>query len=145
MATSEENVTLKKWAASGEWKPTFLTMLRNSANIRLSCSEAGIARKTAYAHRETDPEFREQWDEALEDACDLLEATARIKALQGDSDLLKWLLTAHRRAVYGPHVKVDIMATVREEAQRVADEMGLPVDDLIRQVSAIMAGSSRGH
>lgn len=125
---------------AGEWQPAFLAMLRNSANVRLSCASAGISRKTAYAHRQADPEFREQWDEALEDACDLLEASARMRAMLGDTTLTIFLLKAHRSEVYGDKVKQDITVTIRRQAERMAQEWGLDPDELLREAERIVNG-----
>lgn len=123
---------------AGDWQPAFLAMLRNSANIRLSCDAAGINRTIAYDAREADAEFRKRWDDALEDACDYLEAVARMRAIMGDSDLLKWILSAHRRDVYGQQARVDINVTIRKEAERVAKELGLDAEDLIREAERIV-------
>ena len=83
------------------WTATFLTVLRETANVRASADAAGIDRRTAYYRRDHDPDFRAAWDDALEDACDVLEAKARERALAGLSDnLLIFLLKAHRPRVY---------------------------------------------
>ena len=59
-----------------EWMPPFLLALRNSANVRASCQAAGISRKEAYKRRASLSKFREAWDEAVDDALDVLEAVA---------------------------------------------------------------------
>ena len=75
----------------------FLDRLRNSGNIRLSCKAAGIPRRTVYNWRDKWSTFRTDWDDALEDACDALEAEAWRRATDGSSDrLLMFLLKAHR-------------------------------------------------
>ena len=85
---------------AGEWMPAFLVALRNSANVRAACQKAGIDRKTAYNHRDKSDEFRRQWQEALEDACDILEAEAWTRAREKSDLLLIFLLKAHRPAKY---------------------------------------------
>ncbi len=68
--------------------------------MRAACQAAGIDRKTAYNWRDRDNEFRRAWEEALEDACDILEAEAWQRA-RGKSDLLLiFLLKAHRPSKY---------------------------------------------
>ncbi len=94
-----EKVTPKKQGA-GEWRPAFLAALRNSANVRASCMAAGISRKTAYQHRNRSAEFRAQWDDAIEDACDVLEAEAWQRARSTSDVLLIFLLKAHRPGMY---------------------------------------------
>jgi hypothetical protein len=58
--------------------------------VRHACEAAGIGRTTAYEHRERHPDFALAWDEALEDACDLLEAEARRRALEGVEKPVYW-------------------------------------------------------
>ena len=75
----------------------FLDRLRNCGNVRLSCKAAGVPRRTAYNWRTKWTTFKTEWDEALEDACDMLEAEAWRRATDGQSDrLLMFLLKAHR-------------------------------------------------
>ena len=111
-------VTPKKGA--GEWRPPFLAALRSSGNIRASCQAAGVSRKVAYAHRQKWPEFRKQWNDALEDAVDLLEAEARRRAMQSSDTLLIFLLKAHRPDKYSEKVGLDLL--IRQQAERVAAE-----------------------
>lgn len=61
----------------------FLENLANTANVTVSCAAANFSRRTAYDHREADPEFSAAWDEAIETATDALEAEARRRALDG--------------------------------------------------------------
>ncbi|HUV73849.1 MAG TPA: hypothetical protein VMW79_06045 [Anaerolineae bacterium] len=78
------------------WRPVFLAALRNSANVRAATQAAGIDRTTAYKARNRSQEFRRQWEEAMEDACDLLEAEAFRRAMASSDWLLRMLLSAHR-------------------------------------------------
>jgi hypothetical protein len=68
---------------ASEWRPKFLSALRNSGNVRAASLAAGIGRKTAYRHRERSKNFAADWDEAIEDACDAMEAEAFRRAMQG--------------------------------------------------------------
>jgi hypothetical protein len=77
------------------WQIPFIAALRNSANIRYACEEAGVTRQSAYEYREKHAKFRAQWDEALDDACDILEGMAW-KRSEGSDQLLMFLLKAHR-------------------------------------------------
>lgn len=70
-------------ARIGGWQESFLAALRDTANVRRSADAAAVARSTVYAERVTDAEFARRWDEALEDACDLLEAAAWKRAVEG--------------------------------------------------------------
>jgi hypothetical protein len=97
MANALQKLTPKK---ADEWRPVFLNTLRNTGNVRASCQAAGITRQVAYAHRSSAKEFAAQWDEALQDAIDGLEAVAINRARTSSDTLLIFLLKAHRPEKY---------------------------------------------
>jgi len=86
----------------------FIEALRNSGNIRASCKPAGISRSTAYAWRNKWKTFADDWDDALEDACDVLEAEARRRGMSISDRLLMFLLKAHRPDVFGDKATIDM-------------------------------------
>ena len=87
----------------------FLARLRNSGNVRLSCTAAGVPRRTVYNWRNKWATFRDEWDEALEDACDILEAKAWERAVDGQSDrMLMFLLKAHRPDRFKDRSETDV-------------------------------------
>ena len=61
----------------------FLDTLRGTGNVRLAASNADVARQVAYRARDSSATFRADWDEALEEARELLEAEARRRAAIG--------------------------------------------------------------
>ena len=63
-------------ARTPETRAAFLEALAGSANITGSCRSAGIGRQTVYQWREEDEQFAKDWDSALEEAFDKLEAEA---------------------------------------------------------------------
>lgn len=67
----------------GDWERRFLATLRETANVRLAAEAAGVSRKTAYAHKKSNATFQQSWDDALEEAVDLLEREARRRAFEG--------------------------------------------------------------
>lgn len=86
------------------WRPLFVEAIRNTGNIRAACQKAGISRQAAYKQRSKANGFMREWDEAMDDAIDLLEAKAwqRATAVVESSDtMLIFLLKSHRREVYG--------------------------------------------
>jgi hypothetical protein len=102
-ATKRTKRTLKK-----TWPQKFLERLRQTGNVGVSAKAAGIARSQVYHWRGTHPDFAAGWDEALEDAVDALEAEARSRAIEGESDvLLMFLLKAHRPAKYRERVQAE--------------------------------------
>jgi len=86
----------------------FLTKLRESGNVRLSCAAADLPRTTAYRWRKTWATFAAEWQEALDDALDLLEEEAWRRARKDSDRLLMFLLKAHRREVYGDWVRQEV-------------------------------------
>lgn len=118
--------------SAGEWRPVFIEMLRNSGNVRASCKQAGIDRKTAYKAREASEEFRLAWDEALEDAIDALEAYARDRAKKNSDTLLIFLLKAHRPAVYRETSRTLNITITAEELAKLSDD---DLDKLERQLT----------
>ncbi len=87
--------------SAGEWRQTFLAALRGAGIVQLACDAAGIIRKTAYARRKTDSVFAADWEEALDEATDALEAKLRAIALGGDVRALEISLAAIRPHKYG--------------------------------------------
>lgn len=66
-----------------DWSDKFLTSLAKKGNVTIAAKSARIARRTAYARREVDEEFRKAWADAIDEAADLLEEEARRRAQDG--------------------------------------------------------------
>jgi len=90
----------RRKSSAGEWQDAFLATLRNSGNVRVSCEKAGIARKTAYQWKKKSKTFAKKWEDALEDAVDMLEDIAMERAKKSSDVLLIFLLKAHRPEKY---------------------------------------------
>jgi hypothetical protein len=86
-----------------------------------------IDSKTAYIWRSLDPEFREAWDYAQEDATDVVEDSLYRQATSDKCFLatIAWLKA--RRPIYRDKLTVDVSAIQREIEQRV-DELAM-IDD----------------
>ena len=95
-------------ANTAKKRALFIQALRNSGNIRASCLAAQISRTTAYRWKEKWSTFADEWAEALEDSCDVLEAEARRRGMSVSDRLLMFLLRAHRPEVFGDKQQVDI-------------------------------------
>jgi hypothetical protein len=106
-----------------EWRPAFLTTLRNTGNIRAACQTAGISRQLAYDHRARSQEFAAQWDEALQDAIDGLEAVAINRARTSSDTLLIFLLKAHRPEKYRETINQHHTITPGTAAQLTDDAL----------------------
>ena len=73
----------KRYQTKRDWKDMFIATLTDSGNVRYACTLSKVDRSTAYAARKADESFRATWDEAMENACDLLEGEAWRRALEG--------------------------------------------------------------
>ena len=82
------------------WRRPFLATLRQSANVYLSCQAANVSRVAVYSYRHKSEKFAREWDNAIEEAVDHLEAVARQRALTTSDLLMIFLLKAHRPAKY---------------------------------------------
>lgn len=85
--------------------PAFLEAFRNTCNVRAACQVAGIGRHTAYDAKNAHPEFAALWDEAEQEAVDVLEAKARQMAMAEDTTMMIFLLKAHRPLKYRETVR----------------------------------------
>jgi len=65
------------------WKTAFLRAMGACGNVTIAANIAGVSRESAYRHRKTDKAFAEAWDDARDAACDLIEAEARRRAVDG--------------------------------------------------------------
>lgn len=95
-----------------DWRDDFIEVLSGTLNVRAACVAAGISRSNAYKRRDTDPEFAEAWDEAVDNACDLLEGVYFSRALEQSDRALEFLLRANRREKYGDKIQLDALLKV---------------------------------
>jgi very-short-patch-repair endonuclease len=95
-----------------DWRDDFITSLAGDLNVRRACIAAGISRANAYKRRETDDEFRLAWDEAVENASDLLEGIYFTRAVEQSDRALEFLLKANRREKYGDKIQLDAILKV---------------------------------
>ena len=107
-----------------DWKPAFIEALRATGNVTRAAKYAGRSRNQAYHVRRHSEDFAAQWDDALEEGTDLLDAEARRRAVTGidkpvyykgevvgsitkySDRLLMFLLRAHRPQVFRDGGKV---------------------------------------
>lgn len=97
------NVNAQVWAKSNKWMPLFLERLALTGLVGASANSVGISRVTAYDRRNTDPIFAQAWDDAMDDATDLMEQAAFKRAVHGVDEPV-WM-----RGDDGRPVKVDII------------------------------------
>ncbi len=115
---------MRTMAVVAVWRGEFIERLKATGNVTLAATGAGVTRQHVYQTRNRNKKFRRLWDEALEQAVDLLDGEARRRAtgmtrnvwyageIVGEervySDtLLIFLLKAHRPHLYRDNVKVE--------------------------------------
>lgn len=142
MGKRSTRVTLKKPETdvpTEAWKAVFLQELNKAPNVSAACDVAGVSRKTAYAHRQSDPEFGESWEQAIEKALDKAEAELYRRATEGtlrpvfqggeevgeirefSDTLLIFMLKSRRRATYGDRLalELDLSNASDEQLKRI--------------------------
>ena len=87
---------------------TFLDRLAQTGNVMLSAKAAGVPRRTVYRWRDKWSTFAGEWDDALDEAVDMLEGMAWKRAAKTSDRLLMFLLKAHRRGFYGDKQEVEL-------------------------------------
>jgi hypothetical protein len=65
------------------WVRPFLDQLAETGIVSSAARAVGVSSSAVYALRAKDGDFAAAWDQALEDAADVLEAEARRRAVQG--------------------------------------------------------------
>lgn len=113
--------------------------IKNSSNVRAACEAAGISRQMAYLHRSTSLRFAALWDEALEDAADILEARAWVRSEVSDT-ILMFMLKAHRPGKYRETININLL---NQEAAKIAAQVGLTADELLARAEAFLTNHSR--
>ena len=106
------------------WRDVFLERLKATGNITLAARGAGVTRQDAYRTHNRNKKFRRLWEEAFDEAVDLLDGEARRRATGIKRDvwyagevvgtenvysdtLLMFLLRAHRPRLYRDNVQVE--------------------------------------
>lgn len=73
----------RRTSKKDEWQAAFLEALTATGNVSESSKEAQVSRMFVYEQRRADQVFAAAWDDALDQASDLLEKEARRRAHDG--------------------------------------------------------------
>jgi hypothetical protein len=127
------------------WDKSFLAALRVHGNVSVACHVCEIDRSTVYRRRNTDDEFRQAWDDAMEEAGDWLEHEARRRAEEGtlkpiyfkgelvgfereySDTLMGMMLKGIKPDKYGDKITIK----VKPEWLAVFDEAGMTPGDIL--------------
>ena len=110
MSVNERHI---KKGKTPDWVSVFTEALRASGNVQEACREAAISRAQAYRRKAQYPGFAKQWQDALDDALDVLEAEAWRRAKSTSDTLLIFLLKAHRPEMYRDTIHVNVSDDLR--------------------------------
>lgn len=91
-----------------DWRDDFIASLSGDLNVRRACIVAHISRSAAYKRRETDEEFAAAWDEAIDNAVDLLEGIYHQRALEQSDRAMEGFLRAYRRDRWQPVTRQEV-------------------------------------
>jgi len=116
-------------------KKKFIAALEAQGTVLHACKAAGISRQTAYRWHREDPEFADQWDEAIENAVDVIESVIYQKALSGDVIAAIFYLKA-QRPKFRDRLNIDIEQVKSEIQERVA-QLGMTRNLLARAIPAL--------
>ena len=147
--------------AAAAWRSVFLERLKATGNITLAAAGAGVTRQNVYQTRSRNKTFRRQWDEALEQAVDLLAGEARRRATGMKRDvwyagekvgeenvysdaLLMFLLRAHRPQLYRDNVRVEHPGGMEVTGDRkVTFEFVRPAEQQARTLAELAAEEAK--
>jgi len=115
----------------GSRKKRFIAALTTHATVLHAAQAAGISRQTAYRWQREDPDFADQWDEAIENAVDAVESVIYQKALSGDVIAGIFYLKA-QRPKFRDRLNIDIEQVNSEIRERMAQLRENP--DLLTRV-----------
>ena len=116
-------------------KKKFIETLEAQGTVLHAAKAAGVSRWTAYRWRQEDLEFADQWDEALENAVDVVENSLYQKAVSGDTICMIFYLKAHR-PIYRDRLNIDVNQVKSEIEERMA-QLGVTPHLLARAIPAL--------
>jgi Asp-tRNA(Asn)/Glu-tRNA(Gln) amidotransferase A subunit family amidase len=90
----------------GDWTETFLAALAKVPVVQRAAEKAGVTRMAVYHRMKADAKFRAAVEDAMEQGVDRVEDKGFEMALEGNESLIKFILSARRRAVYGKQQEV---------------------------------------
>ena len=89
-----------------EKRALFLQGLRETGVVLRACERADISRQLAYIWRSAYPEFKKQWDDALEDPVDEVEETLLRLARSGQNITATLAYLRHNRHKYREETRI---------------------------------------
>jgi hypothetical protein len=138
-------------AATAKNKELFVKALAEGKAPGDAATQINIARSTAYMWRSDDPDFRADWDNAVQTALDALECVLyeRAKTLNSED---AWRILRYRRPeVYGgksadekPQSDFIVNITLEEQYKRL-ERLGLPIPVIESDYEEVVADDDAGE
>ena len=100
-------------------KKRFIETLAAQGTVSHAAQAAGVSRNTAYRWRQEDQEFARLWDEAHENAVDVVESVLYQSALSGNIVAMIFYLKAHR-PIYRDKLNIDLKQVQSEIEEKIA-------------------------
>lgn len=106
-------------------KKRFLDALTAQGTVYHGAQAAGVSRWTTYRWRQDDPDFADQWDEAIENAVDAIENVIYQRALGGDVIAGIFYLKA-QRPKFRDRLNINVEQVQSEIKERIGQLTGNP-------------------
>lgn len=120
-----------------KWKQIFIDELARSGNVLLSSRKAGVGRTSVYQTRKDDPAFADQWDDAIDEAVDLLEAVARGRAVNGtDKPVYQGGVQVGTIREYSDTLLIFLLKAHRPERFRDSYDVAKAIDGITKRASS---------
>lgn len=97
----------KGWYSNpnGKWRKEFLAVIAECGNVTEACRRLSLTWTEVYKTKLEDPEFKAQWEAAVEASLDKLEAEVGRRAHVCSDKLAAWILSRRRPEKWGDHSK----------------------------------------
>lgn len=106
-----------------EKKNAFLEAMRECGTVLDAAERAGVNRRTVYLWRSIDPEFRDAWDRAKEDANDKVKRSLYNMATSEKNVVATIFWLKSNCPDYRERIQVDVTAMEREIEDRLDSQM----------------------
>ena len=127
------------------WVPLFLDSLADDGLVTHACAVAGITKAVAFALKNQDEKFAEDWDAAIAASVDKLELEARSRALSYSDTLLIFLLKGNNPEKFADKVTLRTDQTIQNQIARMAEELGVSPEELVETVRQLSADTIEGE
>lgn len=115
--------------------------MRERPVLTSALKRARIGRTSYYDWIAADPIFKQAVKDAIEEGLDALEDALIERGLATDTTAAIFMLKSRRRDIYGDKATVNVNVTIREKAEKMAAELGVPVDTFMAEAEAVAAGA----